>query len=931
MYEDARSVCFGLLPSKMRSSFAGKFGAICVLGCRPGSAALVRRAKAARDVFFQIDRSAAAREASHDPQNDGVIVVTCGGPVHGAVEADELARLLIEDGVPDDRIVRERTSRDTRENARNAARLLRDLGPRAHEEVIVVTCSWHLPRATRLFERAGLRVSGVGVPPPNPTLLQRVFWAGRERISMGKDLLFSLLIATLSALFVIALGACSRGGGGAVDASTEGSTASSGSFDPLVLARAEDSRHAKDVPPELKTSHDVTARRRSARALARIADTASVEGLTALLADEDPETLAWAAYGLGYACKGREEATVRLLAARAANITAVTTALPAMGKRGVAEMDPRVAIARAIGRCAAPLSEQVLVSLLQARQAWTDPALLGLGDLTTRAKRLGAEAMTALLDVLHDKAGPHDLAFYPLARSDPGEAFSRRVIEVARAALGRPGEARILAIRALGRAGKETPKEVAPDLARVVTDAKGYEAGERAEAARALGGLGEAGQAAIGGAIAELTPDSKDPVGITNLSGSAFHVLYTLVTLLGPEAPKKAEASLNVLASLATPTQPKAGFARRLADLRCAAALALSKAAYDSDVLKKCDVETSEASQRARLAALVRRPLTRDRLTAFRALAKSEHLRIQEEAIEALAAHAEVGEASAPILAEALASKHAGLVATAAEMINTHPERAMVLAESEKKAALDPKAPPPTANPAQEIAPSVGKALFAALNEKWPEDRFETRIALIEAAASVRMAGTKEIAQTACNDSNPVIRERAQKALRTLGAPVSACEASDKDVKLASEIGSTLAKPTKVVFTTDAAELSIVLEPELSPITATRIASLVKSGFYKGIVVHRVVPGFVVQLGDPDGDGYGGSGTSLRCETSPVPFNLLDVGMALAGRDTGSSQFFVTLSRTPHLDGEYTRVGHAEGDWASLAQGDVIVDARVVD
>ena len=72
------------------------------------------------------------------------------------------------------------------------------------------------------------------------------------------------------------------------------------------------------------------------------------------------------------------------------------------------------------------------------------------------------------------------------------------------------------------------------------------------------------------------------------------------------------------------------------------------------------------------------------------------------------------------------------------------------------------------------------------------------------------------------------------------------------------------------------------------------------------------MPGFVAQLGDPDGDGYGGSGTSLRCETSPVPFAHLDVGMALAGRDTGSSQFFVTLARTPHLDGEYTRVGHAE-------------------
>jgi cyclophilin family peptidyl-prolyl cis-trans isomerase len=62
-----------------------------------------------------------------------------------------------------------------------------------------------------------------------------------------------------------------------------------------------------------------------------------------------------------------------------------------------------------------------------------------------------------------------------------------------------------------------------------------------------------------------------------------------------------------------------------------------------------------------------------------------------------------------------------------------------------------------------------------------------------------------------------------------------------------------------------------------------------------------------------------------------VPFAPLEVGMALAGRDTGSSQFFVTLARAPHLDGEYARVGRAEGDWAAVAQGDVVIDAKLVE
>jgi cyclophilin family peptidyl-prolyl cis-trans isomerase len=283
------------------------------------------------------------------------------------------------------------------------------------------------------------------------------------------------------------------------------------------------------------------------------------------------------------------------------------------------------------------------------------------------------------------------------------------------------------------------------------------------------------------------------------------------------------------------------------------------------------------------------------------------------------------------ILAEALSSKHAGLVATAAEVVHEHPERAMVLAPSEKRAALDPRSPPPTSTPAQVVAPEIEKALGTALAEAWPEDRFETRIALLEAAASVHLPRAKELAESACNDANPVIRERAAAALRGLGADLKACDKADRDVAPASEIEAPLARPTRVVLTTDARELTIVLDPELSPVTATRIAALVRSGFYKDIVVHRVVPGFVAQFGDPDGDGYGGSGTSLRCETSPVAFRPFDVGMALAGRDTGSSQLFVTLSRTPHLDGEYTRVGRAEGDWSGVAQGDVILDARIAD
>ena len=87
----------------------------------------------------------------------------------------------------------------------------------------------------------------------------------------------------------------------------------------------------------------------------------------------------------------------------------------------------------------------------------------------------------------------------------------------------------------------------------------------------------------------------------------------------------------------------------------------------------------------------------------------------------------------------------------------------------------------------------------------------------------------------------------------------------------------------------------------------------------------------MVQFGDPGGDGYGGAGRpSLRCETSPLRFDALELGVALAGRDTGSSQIFVTLGAFPHLDGDYALIGRADPGWERLAQGDVIQKARVL-
>jgi cyclophilin family peptidyl-prolyl cis-trans isomerase len=539
--------------------------------------------------------------------------------------------------------------------------------------------------------------------------------------------------------------------------------------------------------------------------------------------------------------------------------------------------------------------------------------------------------MQALVDAAQS-APPLESALYPFARVDQvPEAFAPRVAKAALAEMGAPGVTRAIAVRALGRTGLAA----IDDLARLSLD-RTLGPAERADAARALRNLDDAGHAAAASALAQLVPDTKDALAITRLGEDDYGVLASLVASLGGDVPKKAEPALYALASLTAPGTPPAPLARRLAELRCGAAAALSKGAYDSDVLKKCDAEGNEASERARLGALLRRSLLGERKAAWRAFTRSDHVKVREAALEGIAQHPELGDVARVALAEALGAKKAGIVATASEVIHAHPDRVMVLADSEKRAALDPAAPPPTSHPLEKVDPGVAAGLRAALDRAWHEDLVEVRAAALDAAVAVSLDGARGAATRACHDPNVTMRERGARALRALGEASPSCTAADVEadgdagaLPIAPEVAHPLAHDTRVVFTTDAGDLAITFEPALTPVAATRFVSLAKAGFYDGIVAHRVVPGFVVQFGDPDGDGYGGAGTLLRCETSPVAFGPLDVGVALAGRDTGSSQLFVTLARWPHLEGEYARVGRAEGDWWRVAEGDVIRSVKV--
>ncbi len=104
-------------------------------------------------------------------------------------------------------------------------------------------------------------------------------------------------------------------------------------------------------------------------------------------------------------------------------------------------------------------------------------------------------------------------------------------------------------------------------------------------------------------------------------------------------------------------------------------------------------------------------------------------------------------------------------------------------------------------------------------------------------------------------------------------------------------------------------QVKIDLFDQDAPKTVANFESLANSGFYDGLIFHRVIPGFVAQGGCPHGTGTGGPGYKINCEINPNKHERGSLSMAHAGRNTGGSQFFIVYEPQPHLDGGHTVFG----------------------
>lgn len=285
--------------------------------------------------------------------------------------------------------------------------------------------------------------------------------------------------------------------------------------------------------------------------------------------------------------------------------------------------------------------------------------------------------------------------------------------------------------------------------------------------------------------------------------------------------------------------------------------------------------------------------------------------------------------ASVPQLAEALQDPDASVRLAAVNALGQtkNPEAAArvrpLIASDDLIVAADAAAAAGELQDVQAIPLLV--ALIDRLGQRLPEEGDPVASAVISLHATQAIPALQRWLKA----PHANLRINAAKALTALtGKPVAVpVVAQDDRLQPVPAMGTSLrVKTERGVF-------DLRLRPDLAPQTSANFAALAHKGFFNGLTFHRIVPDFVVQGGDPRGDGEGGPGYTLPCEINSLGYDRGVVGVALSGKDTGGSQFFVTTSPQPHLDGRYTAFGQVTAGMDvvdALLEGDRILGVDVI-
>jgi cyclophilin family peptidyl-prolyl cis-trans isomerase len=237
-----------------------------------------------------------------------------------------------------------------------------------------------------------------------------------------------------------------------------------------------------------------------------------------------------------------------------------------------------------------------------------------------------------------------------------------------------------------------------------------------------------------------------------------------------------------------------------------------------------------------------------------------------------------------------------------------------------------------------EDLPSAPSDLAALTKRTWNDTQLDTQQTLIQSYARWKLPEESQKAQLRPWLQHPdwACRYEAWQALVKLDpatpwpatpTPTPTDAAILKEAIRLAERG----KPVRLRITfSGTRSVTLRLDPTVAPMNVANLALLAKRGYFDGHLVPRVVPDFVVQMGSPYDTMDGGPGYTVRCENSLTWYGPGSVGMALSGKDTGGSQFFITTNATPHLTGKYTRVGEVENlDQALKLLDDLELGAQI--